>query len=154
MPIMFMFMFHSPSLSHLKSLFCSGGKTQIEHHGTKQLSLPEHQLDGGHAAQWWSIPSDVRITLDLPPYRQSSSETGDGGTHRLYSTHQSAPDRFAARYHHLSFVTQHLLDVTWCCILTPKISNRFRTEHHFPIPHRQLPFHLDHLLQLGTTWHL
>ena len=84
--ILIMFKFHSPSLSDFKSSFCSGGKSQIDHHGSLQLQRAPHFMDGGDADQLSSIPSDDRITLDLPPHRQSSSEPADGGTHRLCST--------------------------------------------------------------------
>ena len=100
--ILLIFKFHSPSLSHLKSHFCSGGLNISRTHGSLQISRTEHQLDGGDAAHWWSIPSDDRISLHLKPHRQSSSEPGDVGAHRLCPTHQSAQDQCAARYH-LSF---------------------------------------------------
>ena len=61
--ILLMLKFYSPSLSHLKIHFCSRGKSQIEHNGSMQHSRPEHKLDGGDAAHWWSIPSDDRISL-------------------------------------------------------------------------------------------
>ena len=84
-----------------REINCSGGsnisRTFSVQHGSMQLSGPEHQLDGGDAAHWWTIPSDDRISLDLQPHRQSSFESGDVGAHRLCPTHQSAQDHFRAR---------------------------------------------------------
>ena len=110
--ILLIFKFHSRSFSHFKSRFCSGGsnisRTFIERDGSLKLSLPEHQLDGGDAAHCWSIPSDHRITLNLTPGGQPSTDSGDAGTLRLYPTHQSAPDHFRARYHHSSLLSHRI----------------------------------------------
>ena len=77
----------------------SGGSYHIKQHGSMQLSRPEHQLDGRDAAHWWSIPSGDRISLDLAPGGQSSTDSGDVGAHRLCPTHQSAQDHCSDRYH-------------------------------------------------------
>ena len=103
--ILFMFKFHSLSLSHFKCRFCYGGKSQIAQDGSMQLSSPEQQLDGGDANQWWT---NDRLSMHLPPGGRLSTDSGDGGAHWLCSAHQSAPEHLSARYHHLSFITGFL----------------------------------------------
>ena len=94
-----------------------------------QLSRASHIIDGGDADQWRAIPSDDRISLDLAPGGQPSTESGDGGTHRLCPAQQSAPDQKSIRYH-LSYsqALEMSLDV-------PLPLLTFRTDLHFALPH-------------------
>ena len=75
----------------------SGGLRQIERHRSMEWSLTEQQLDGADADQWWTIASIDRFFRDLEHVRQSSTVSGDIGTHRLCSTHQFAPEHHRAR---------------------------------------------------------
>ena len=86
-------------------------------------------MDGGDAYQWWSIPSDDRISLDLAPGGQPSTQSGDVCTHRLCSTHHSTHVHDSTRYRHLLSQYSSLSNLT----LTTPISSRqsFSTRHHF-----------------------
>ena len=127
--ILRIFQFHSPSLSHLKIKFALADSSSLEHHGSMQLSRPQHQLDCGDAAHWRTIPSDDRISLDLAPGGEYSTDSADVGTHRLCPTHQSAQVQCSLR-HHLSLFFSQALEI--CIDLTLPLLN-LCTNLHFPL---------------------
>ena len=120
----------------------------IQQHGSLHLYRPSHFMDGGDADQWWPIPSNDRISLDLSPIGQHSTESGDGGTHRICATDKSRKDQHGAEYHQLSFLTHVRANDTRSSIMTSLLSNHFRIGLNLQIQLRQLTFHhIDHFLR-------
>ena len=146
--ILAIFKFHSLSISPFMSRFCSGESSHINH-GSLQLSRPEHQLDFGDASHWWSIPSVHRISLDVAPGGQPSTDSGDVGAHRLCPTYQSGQVHLRARYHHSSLLAKQILKCHAPFHAHFSTSYHSRTILHFPLQLSQLHFH--HHLRPGVT---
>ena len=91
----------------------------IERHGSFQVTLPAHTMDGAYPDHWWWKPSDYRSTMALARGGQASTESDDIGAHRLCPSHQCTEDHHWSRYHHiLSFIPRVRVNETVWWILT------------------------------------
>ena len=91
LPVMLSLKFDSLHVSsHLFIFEMVDSQLLVQENGSLQRAHTWHELAGGDAHQWWAIPTNDRITLDVASPRQSFSEYRDEVAHHRSSILKSS----------------------------------------------------------------